>query len=123
MNPTLVKNFKAEAAINKFRIVKMGAADSQVLQGAAATDALVGVSTDIGAAINERCDVILGGEAEIEFGGNVTRGALLTSDASGRAVTAAPSAGNNNRIIGVALVSGVSGDIGRVMVSQGSVQG
>lgn len=122
-NATLIKSFKAEAAVNKCRIVKMGAADGQVVQGAAATDALIGVSTDIDAAINERCDVIMSGEADIEFGGTVTRGALLTSDASGRAVAAAPSAGNNNRTIGVALVSAVVGDIGRMQISQGSVQG
>lgn len=122
-NPTLIKNFKAEAAIAKYRIVKHGAADDQVLQGALATDSLIGVSTDIDAAINERCDVILSGQADVEYGGAVTRGALLTADASGRAVAAAPAAGANNRTIGVAMVSGVLGDIGSVSLSPGSVQG
>lgn len=122
-NATLIKNFKAEAAIAAYRIVKHGAADDQVLQGAAVGDALFGVSTDIAAAINERCDVIMDGQADVEYGGTITRGALLTSDASGRAVAAAPAAGVNNRIIGVAMVSGVLGDIGSVSLSPGSVQG
>lgn len=122
-NANLVKNFVAEAAIGKYRIVKFGTADGQVVQGAAAADLLVGVSTDIAAAINERCDVIVDGQADVEYGGAVTRGALLTSDATGKAVAAAPAAGVNNRIIGIAMVSGVAGDIGSVLVSPGSVQG
>lgn len=122
-NPDLIKNFKAEAAITKYTIVKMGSADGQVLQAAAVGDKIVGVTTDIDAAINERCDVIFGGEAEVVFGGAVTRGDLLTTDANGRAVTAAPAAGTNNRIVGIALVSGVLGDVGRILVQPGSFQG
>src|SRR6266704_4296307 len=94
-----------------------------LLQAAAVGDKLLGVSTDIAAAINERCDIILAGSATILFGGPVARGDLLTSDASGRAVTAAPAGGVNNRIIGIAMVSGVVGDIGQMIVSQGSAQG
>ncbi|MDP2805450.1 MAG: DUF2190 family protein [Gallionellaceae bacterium] len=122
-NANLVKNFKAEAAIAAFTIVKHGAADGQVLTAAAVADKLFGVSTDIPAAINERCDVILGGLADVLYGGAVTRGDLLTSDASGRAVAAAPAAGTNNRIIGMAVVSGVLGDIGQVDINQGMMQG
>ena len=122
-NQLLVRNFKAEAAIAAFTIVKAGSADGQVLAGAAATDKLTGVTTDIAAAINERCDVILAGVADVTYGGAVTRGDLVTSDATGRAVSAAPAAGANNRIIGVALVSGVAGDLGQVQISQCNFQG
>lgn len=122
-NANLTRNFKAEAAVPAFTIVKHGTADGQVVPSAAATDKLLGVSTDIAAAINERCDVILGGIADVLYGGNVTRGDLLTADASGRAVTAAPAAGANNRIIGQAMVSGVLGDVGSVDINQGSLQG
>ena len=122
-NPTLIRNFKAEAAVPAFTVVKSGAADGQVLAGAAASDKLIGISTDIAAAINERCDVILSGAADTLYGGAVARGDLVTVDASGRIVTAAPAAGINNRIIGVALVSGVLGDVGSVQISQGMLQG
>lgn len=122
-NPDLIRNFKAEAAVAAFRIVKAGAADGQVLQAAAVGDKSVGVSTDIGAAINERCDVIMGGIADIQYGGAVTRGDLLTSDANGKAVTAAPAAAANNRIIGVAVTSGVLDDIGQVNVVPSMLQG
>lgn len=122
-NIALARNFKAEAAIAANTIVKLGSADGQVLTAAAATDKLLGVTTDIAAAINERCDVILSGVADVIYGGAVTRGDLLTADATGRAVTAAPAAGVNNRIIGIALVSGVANDVGQIDISQCSLQG
>lgn len=122
-NALLVKNAKAEAAVAAFTIVKFGAADGQVVPAAAVSDKLLGVSTDIAAAINERCDYIASGLADVLYGGTVTRGDQLTSDASGRAVTAAPAAGTNNRIIGIAAVSGVVGDIGQVLIAQSMLQG
>jgi hypothetical protein len=122
-NPNLIRNFLAEAAVNAFRIVKAGAADGQVLQAAAVGDKSIGVSTDIAAAINERCDVIMDGIADVTYGGAVTRGDLLTSDANGKAVTAAPGAGTNNRIIGIAVVSGVLDDVGQVNIAPSMMQG
>lgn len=122
-NQVLVRNYKAEAAVAANTIVKMGTADGQVVPAAAVADFSFGVSTDIAAAINERCDVIVSGIADVIYGGTVTRGALLTSDATGRATVAAPGAGTNNRIIGIAGVSGVVGDIGSVIINAGSVQG
>ena len=122
-NIVLVKNQIADAVINAFSIVKFGTTDGHIVPAAAVSDSLVGVSTDIAAAIGDRADVIVHGLADVLYGGTVTRGDLLTSDASGRAVTAAPAAGVNNVVIGVAFVSGVVGDIGAVIISQGKVQG
>ena len=122
-NPNSIRNFLAEGAIPAFSIVKVGANDGGALAAAAATDKIIGVSTDIAAASGERCDVILGGVADVLFGGAVTRGDPLTADASGRAVTAAPVAGTNNRLIGFALVSGVLGDVGQVDLAQSVMQG
>lgn len=119
----ITKNFTAEAAVTKRRIVKLGATDTAVLLGAASTDLLIGVSTEIDAVLGETCDVRVSGIAEVEFGGAVTRGGYLTSDATGRAIAAAPGAGVNASIIGMAMVSGVAGDIGSVLLSQGRIQG
>jgi hypothetical protein len=116
------KGFVAGAAIAAKRIVKFGAADNAAIQAAAATDALMGVS-DLAASTGEHVTVVMGGIAIVEYGGPVTRGGLLTADANGKAVAAAPSAGSNNRTIGVAMVSGVSGDLGSVLLQPGSVQG
>lgn len=123
-NATLVKQFKAGAAIAKYRIVKFGSSDEHVVQAAAAADALFGVSVEVGAdAAEDRLDVVVAGIAEVEFGGTVTRGALVTSDASGKAVAAAPAQGANVRVLGVARVSAAAGDIGSVILSPGSMQG
>lgn len=122
-NNGLTKSYTAEGAISANRIVKVGANDWGVLQGAAATDSLIGISTEIDAASGERIDVVHEGIADLKLGGTVPRGSLVTSDASGQGVAPAPAAGTNNRVIGVALVSGVSGDVIPVMISLGSFQG
>ncbi len=121
----LAKTLIAEAAIPKYRIVKFGTADGTAVLAAAATDSLIGVTGIVSAdAANEPVDVYMGGGIQkVEYGGTIARGALLTSDASGRAVAAAPAAASNNRIIGIAHVSGVLNDIGFVCLSLGSVQG
>lgn len=123
-SPGLFKGFRAEAAIPRRRIVKFGALDSTVLLGAAATDMIIGVSSDIDAAIGENVDVIMGRIAEVEAGGAFARGALLTSDAVGRAVVAAPGAGLNNRILGLSLSTATgAGDIIAMLVGPGMTQG
>jgi hypothetical protein len=116
------KGFVAGGAIAAKRVVKFGSADTTVVQSAAATDAHIGIA-DLAASADQHVTVIMGGIAIVEYGGNVTRGALLTADADGKAVAAAPGAGANNRIIGIAMVSGVSGDLGSVLLQPGSVQG
>jgi len=121
--PTEINSYIAGAAVTRRRIVKWGAADGQILLGAAVGDFLMGVLTGLDAAVNEPADVVQGGIADVEYGGVVTRGAPLTSDATGRAVVAAPAAGVNNRIVGFAEVSGVLGDIGAVRLAIGFMQG
>lgn len=120
-NEGLQKTLIAGAAVAKNRIVKFGSSDTAVIQAAAATDSLIGVSDNLGAASGEPLDVIIDGIALVEYGGNVTRGALLTADADGKAVAAAPAATASARIIGIAMMSGVSGDIGSVRIAPGSV--
>jgi hypothetical protein len=120
---TAIKSYIASAAIPKRRIVRHASADNQVQLGSAATDLLIGVTTEIDVVANEPVDVIREGLADIEYGGTVTRGQPLTSDGTGRAVVAAPAAGSNVRLIGFAEVSGVVGDIGTVFISPSVMQG
>lgn len=122
-NPQLTKNYSAGAAIAPFAIVRFSAAET-VVTASAATDALIGVTSDVGPASGERVDVIMEGITYCVAGAAVAQGALLTSDASGRAVTAAPAVGVNNRTIGFAVEAAVAaGDVIRIMLSPGSVQG
>lgn len=119
----LTKGFIAGAAITKRRIVKIGAADGQVIQAAAATDVLFGVADVLDRASGETVDVILDGIAEVELGGTVTRGALVTADSVGRAVAAAPGAGVNHSVIGEVLIAGVVGDWAPVRIRPFTYQG
>ena len=122
-NPILLKNYTAAMAIPAYRIVKFSAADTVTL-ATAATDSLIGVNNDLAPAINERCDVVRQGIAYIEAGAAIAQGAAITSDATGRGVTAAPAAGVNNRIVGFAdEAASAAGDVIRVLVELGVMQG
>jgi len=123
VNPGLTKNYVADGAVTKRRIVMHGAADGEAALADGSTAKLLGVSTDVDSADAARVDVQLDGQVEIELGGTVARGDWLTSDAMGRAVTAAPGAGVNAEVIGKADVSGVVSDIADVNISLGQIQG
>lgn len=122
-NVLLFKNLTAGAAIAAFRLVKLSAAET-VVPAAAATDNVIGVNADVAPALGERCDVALMGIAFVEAGAAVALGAMVTSDASGRAVAAAPAAGSNVRVVGVALEAATAaGDVIRVLLEAGVMQG
>lgn len=124
-NPGMTKSLVAEAAVLPYRVVKFGSADGQVIQAAAATDALIGVADNLGQnTAGSRVDVIMGDIAEAEAGAAITRGAALSVDSVGRVIAAAPGAGVNNRTIGVALVAaGAAGEIININVLPGVMQG
>lgn len=112
-NEGLIKNYTAGAAIAAARIVKWDTSDYQVVQAAAASDLLIGVCGMVAPASGERVDVIRSGIANLEFGGTVARGAQVTADANGKGVAAA----TGNRVIGIAEISAVSGDIAPVFIA------
>lgn len=125
MNRLLTKSYLAGGVINPYRIVKMGADDDHVIQGAAVADSLIGViDQPLNATVAEdRVDVTLAGIADVVAGGAITRGDYVTTDATGQAVAAAPGAGVNNGIVGKALVSAAAGDIIPVLLNPGRIQG
>lgn len=124
-NRGLTKSYLAGAAINPFRIVKLGADDDHVIQGAAVADSLIGVIDQPldAAAAEDRVDVTLAGIADVIAGGAVARGDYVTTDATGQAVAAAPGAGVNNGIVGKAMASAAAGDIFPVLLATGRIQG
>lgn len=108
MNVLLTKSKDAGAAIAGYRFVKpSGSNDNEVIQAAAATDSICGISDALGADSGGRCDVHFSGQPELELGGSVSAGDLLTSDADGKGVEAA----SGKRYGAMALVDGVDGDI------------
>lgn len=123
-NENLIKAYNAGAQISPYTIVKFSANEDEVIPGAAATDLLLGVSVaTITVPSGQRVDVIHEGIAQVVLGGAVTRGNEITSNATGQGVAAAPGAGANNRIIGIALKSGVANDVIPVIISLGIKQG
>lgn len=125
MNLDTVKSFVAGSAIAAWTLVKPGGTAGQVVPCAAATDFIIGVCVQPwGAASGDRVDVAVGDIVDVVAGAAVVAGAPITSDASARAVTAAPSAGSNVRIIGVAYeAADAAGTIFRVIYSPGLMQG
>lgn len=125
----LTKTYNAEAAIGKYTIAKFGASDGGVLPGAASTDLLIGVTRDLGVTAGDitaganRIEVVREGITPVVLGGTVTRGQWLTSDATGKAVAAAPAAGVNAECIGKAEASGVAGDYVDVFLDFTRIQG
>ena len=126
-NQGLFKTYNAGGTVNHARFVKFDSDDRTVIQSAAAADFTIGVSdfspNATSAASGERVDVQLTDIATVTYGGTVTRGQLVISDSTGRAITATAAAGANVRTCGVAMVSGVVGDLGAVLLTPGSFQG
>lgn len=122
-NRDIIKSYSAEGTISPCRIVKCGANDYGVAQAAASADKVIGVSTPLVSVLSgDSVEVMHDGIADVQLGGTVTRGDLLISDAAGQGITATGTAGSNYRIVGIALVSGVSGDIIPVLLTPGSYQ-
>lgn len=120
----IVKNRVADGTIYQRRFVKDGTTgDSYALQASAATDKLIGVAvppyntaTATSVASGSRIDIQMTGIAEVELGGTVVRGSLVTADSNGKAVAlSAP----GQRIGGIAMASGVSGDIIDLLIIHG----
>lgn len=121
-NNILIKSFFAIAAIAANTIVKFDADDDTVSASAAAGDAHIGVTNELGATAEDAAegatiDVVICGIAEIRLGGAVIRGEKLTSDASGLAIAGAA----GNQAIGVAFMSGVANDVIPVLLNQSTI--
>lgn len=116
--------YKSAAAITQFRIVKLFSTDT-VTVAAAATDTLLSVNKTNITAAGQHVDIADIGEIVwCEAGAAVGIGARITSDASGRGVTAAPAAGTNNGIVGIAMsVANAAGEYFRLVVTPQTFQG
>lgn len=114
-NPGLVKAFDVSggSSVWSCSIVRL-TGDGAISQASSATDFSIGIADSLGGDSGGRCEVALTGVAEVRAGGTVARGALVTSNAAGAAVTASP----GNRVIGIALEAAVINDIFRVRIAQ-----
>lgn len=110
----MIKTVKGTAAIGTaYTIAKPGADDDTFSIASSATDALLGIFQHVTSAAGDAVELMLDDISQIVYGGTITRGDPLTSDANGKAVKAV--AGQN--IIGYATISGVANDIGFCLIS------
>ncbi|WP_454844888.1 DUF2190 domain-containing protein [Ralstonia thomasii] len=121
-NPGFIKTYDAGAAIAPYTIVKFSA-DFTVVPAAAATDNLIGVTTEVSASTGDRVDVVHTEAPFVQLGGTVSAGQWLTSDANGHAVAAAPASGAVANVIGFARYGGVSGDVIEVVMTPAQLHG
>lgn len=113
----MIKTYVAAAPILKYRIAKAGATSGTVQPATAATDEAIGVTPDVGAGTDERCDLIHHGEGFVVAGGAIAFGKLFVAGAGGKAIQAAPAAGTSVRTIGMALeAAAADGDIIRAFI-------
>lgn len=119
MIPTLIRGYEASAAVGAFKIARFSdvSATSKIALATANTDALLGVTGSLATAVGDLADVIMSGIGLVTLGGTVTAGAELTTDASGNAIAAVPTAGVFMSVVGKALAPGVSGDVIEVLIS------
>jgi hypothetical protein len=124
MNPMLIKAQTAGGTIAQGRIVQPGTVDGEVVQTGTLTDALFGVCVQPGGGVaGDRVDIAIGGLVDVTAGGTVNGGALVTSDASGKAITLAPGTGVVGRAIGVAFEDAASGDTFRIIIAPSALKG
>ena len=108
----MIKSYQAAADIAAYRFVKF--AEGGVVQAAAGTDNIIGVSEELKNTAGYATDVYIAGSfAEIEAGGAFSAGEALTSDADGKAVKAT----KTDNIGAIAMMdANAAGDIVQVVV-------
>jgi hypothetical protein len=104
----------ADLSGSQFRVATVNA--SGLAARAVATDVAMGIIQNKPAA-GQAATVGYRGVSKAVYGGNVTAGARVTSDANGLVITA----GVGDSALGLALVSGVANDIGSVLIGAAGV--
>lgn len=105
----LEKSVKCAAPIAAaYTIGKFGADDDTFAVASSRTDRMLGIFQYTTVNPGDEVRVMMDGISRLVLGTTVTRGQLLTADANGKGT---PVTSENDNAIGVALASGVSGDI------------
>ena len=117
MNPLLIKNYRGAAPIPGNSFVKIGTGDDDVVTTNTAGEKVFGATTNIPLkTAMGRVDIIHAGIAAIKAGAVIARGANVSTDNQGRAITT-PTTGTPV-VAGVALEKATAvGDIIRVKLN------
>jgi hypothetical protein len=119
-NHEFIKTYSAGADIPARTIVKFSAANT-VVPASAATDKIIGITSEVPAVSGGPVDVVREGLVEVICGGILAQGDFVTSDASGYAVKCNPAAANTARYIGVSESVTAAGDIALVFLVPGQL--
>ena len=119
---TLITTERSLAAVEPNRIIaRLG---SGTVGHANASAVLIGVSGTVGKPDGDGVvDVMRYGVAEVKLAARVVAGQYVTSNASGEGIPAAPNAGANANVVGIAEATGNTGDIIQVYLAPGRIQG
>lgn len=120
---SIIKSYRADAALTKYRVVKWSTVNNHVIQSAANSDVHIGVVTNLNVTSGQPADVVRFGPAEAEYGDTVTRGDYLTSDSVGRVVKCTDTMllSGTIPIIGQADESGTVGQVKWINVFPGKI--
>jgi len=102
----LIRPYTAEAKVLRHRFVKYGVGNRTAVTATAASDAIMGVSSELDIDTTGALDIAKTGETSLVIGGTVTKGDFLTSDSAGAGIKAV----SGNRYGAMAEESGVTGD-------------
>lgn len=111
----------ATAAITRRRFVRFTAANFATTQVAAASEIADGVAQDTVSTVGHALEVQTDGITLIEAGAAIAAGAEVTSDASGRAVTAASGNVAHGKMVGAA--AGAAGEYVQIKLKTPNVRG
>lgn len=100
----------ADLSTHQFKFVRMTATGINITT--ANSQVAVGILQDKPNALDAPGAVMLDGGSKLVLGGTVAAGDNVTSDATGRAVTAA----TGNQVLGVCVDGGAIGEIGTVLI-------
>lgn len=96
---------------DQYKFVVINSSGQLAVVSAAGGDA-DGVLADKPSAAGRAGKLVYGGKTKVLYGGSVTAGEKLQSNASGQAITAAL----GDHVLGKALVDGSSGDVGEILL-------
>ena len=114
----LTMSLEAAGDLSAVQFKFMKFSSGQVTTATAVTDACCGVLQNAPAAAGRAAELVVVGETKLVAGAAITAGALLTTDTSGRGVTATPGTDTTKYILGRALEdAGAAGDIIRCAVN------
>jgi hypothetical protein len=118
------KEVSVTGTVNQYTLATAAGTDNNTYEMASGpTAAIIGVFQFAPSTDQPQARVMLTGVSLVKINSTVTIMDPITSDANGYGAKAAPASGVNNFIVGIALASGVAGNLIPVLLNPGIMQG